>query len=73
MNKKLTMQDVLLACGELNKYERVAVEWVLEKAQRGLTVEEAMEAVQEWDAMHATVYQSWDALRAILTAKLNNR
>lgn len=25
------MQDVLLACGELNKRERVAVQWVLDK------------------------------------------
>lgn len=26
------MQDVLLACGELNKRERVAIEWLLGKA-----------------------------------------
>lgn len=27
----IQMQDVLLACGELNKRERVAVQWVLDK------------------------------------------
>lgn len=31
--KSLTMQDVMLACGELNKRERVAVQWVLDRCQ----------------------------------------
>ena len=53
----IQMQDVLLACGELNERERVAVQWLLdkvkeltqqaEKAAAGLTVEEAETCMDE--------------------------
>lgn len=43
MKPLLTMPDVLLACGELNKRERVAVQWVIDRYERdrsaGLTVD----------------------------------
>lgn len=31
--RSITMQDVLLACGELRQRERVAVQWVLDRAR----------------------------------------
>lgn len=31
MKPLVTMPDVLLACGELNKRERVAVQWVIDR------------------------------------------
>lgn len=43
MKPLVTMPDVLLACGELNKRERVAVQWVIDRYERersaGLTVD----------------------------------
>lgn len=48
----LQMQDVLLACGELNERERVAVQWVLDRANeeigKRLTVEQAASIHREW-------------------------
>ena len=46
------MQDVLLACGELNERERVAVQWVLDRANeeigKRLTVEEIVRIAGDW-------------------------
>ena len=89
MKPLVTMPDVLLACGELNKRERVAVQWVIDRYERersaGLTVEEAMEAVDDWlhamfpDSNHIrhplgspyrTDQHAQDTLRARLTAAL---
>ena len=34
MKPLVTMPDVLLACGELNKRERVAVQWVIDRYEK---------------------------------------
>ena len=34
MKPLVTMPDVLLACGELSKRERVAVQWVIDRYER---------------------------------------
>lgn len=48
----IQMQDVLLACGELNERERVAVQWVLDRANeeigKRLTVEEIVRIAGDW-------------------------
>jgi len=52
----LQMQDVLLACGELNERERVAVQWVLDRAneeigKRGELIQRLVDAL-EWVASY---------------------
>ncbi len=53
MKPLVTMPDVLLACGELNKRERVAVQWVIDRYEKersaGLTVYEAYDV---WRSFH---------------------
>ena len=49
MKPLVTMPDVLLACGELNKRERVAVQWVIDRYERersaGLMVDEVIKCL----------------------------
>ena len=64
MKPLVTMPDVLLACGELNKRERVAVQWVIDRYERersaGLTVDEAHRAACD-------AYNNYSADNAPLT------
>jgi hypothetical protein len=65
----IQMQDVLLAFGELNERERVAVQWVLDKVNalpgsNGLTVAEVMDVVGPLCLGDATS----SAIRSKLTA-----
>lgn len=70
----IQMQDVLLAFGELNDRERVAVQWVLDKVNalpgsNGLTVDEVMDVVGPLCLGDATS----SAIRSKLTALLQSK
>ena len=68
----IQMQDVLLACGELNERERVAVQWVLDNANeeisKRLTVDEAMDALPEDQSVGFYQY-----IRARITAAIESK
>lgn len=52
MKPLVTMPDVLLACGELNKRERVAVQWVIDRCERERNDARAPNEVELSDAAH---------------------
>lgn len=74
MKPLVTMPDVLLACGELNKRERVAVQWVIDRYERersaGLTVEEVISVIAEWISW---AYDDELSEQPIITARLGER
>jgi hypothetical protein len=61
----LQMQDVLLACGELSERERVAVQWVLDRAQaQRVQVSYAMS--KDYEALYDHLRNGGEALAAVI-------